>query len=205
MSAATEFPPIVHIPARARVARSGARPAGPWAPATVRRRPAAGGLRVVAPAVEAVPAVVLPAPASSPVAAPARPVQPVRRPVARPRVRVRPVGSADSCVAAGPAPFASASSAVRLTRRGWTLLLGAGAVLAAVLVWVALLSHPAAPAGAGAAPAPSAVTVQAGDTLWSIAARVAPDRDPRAVVYDLQHVNHLTGVTLTPGQVLRTH
>jgi LysM repeat protein len=46
--------------------------------------------------------------------------------------------------------------------------------------------------------------VHDGDTLWSIASRVAPDRDPRDEVTRLQRLNHLDGVQLAAGQVLRT-
>ncbi len=52
---------------------------------------------------------------------------------------------------------------------------------------------------------PDTVTVQSGDTLWSIAGRIAPQRDASAEVADLQRLNHLSGVALVPGQVLRTH
>jgi LysM repeat protein len=44
-------------------------------------------------------------------------------------------------------------------------------------------------------------TVQTGDTLWAIAKRSAPDRDPREVVYQLVRDNHLRG-QLQPGQRL---
>jgi hypothetical protein len=43
--------------------------------------------------------------------------------------------------------------------------------------------------------------VVSGDTLWSIARRVAPDRDPRPVVDHLIEVNHLGG-GLQAGQEL---
>ncbi|MEA2202844.1 MAG: hypothetical protein QOI89_3549 [Solirubrobacteraceae bacterium] len=89
---------------------------------------------------------------------------------------------------------------LRLTRRGVAVLTAAVLSLGVVLVWLAALSAPHSPA---AAPAPGAVTVQVGDTLWSIATRVAPNRDPRGEVASLQQRNHLTGVDLTPGQVLR--
>jgi hypothetical protein len=39
--------------------------------------------------------------------------------------------------------------------------------------------------------------------LWSIAARVAPNVDPRAEVEVLQRVNRLPGAELVPGQRLR--
>ena len=51
---------------------------------------------------------------------------------------------------------------------------------------------------------PANVTVHRGDTLWDIASRVAPDRDPRAEVAVLQRLNHLDGTALQPGLTLRT-
>jgi LysM repeat protein len=52
--------------------------------------------------------------------------------------------------------------------------------------------------------APGAVvTVQPGDTLWSIAGQVAPGRDPRSVVDQIRQSNHLTSVSLSPGQTLK--
>jgi LysM repeat protein len=50
---------------------------------------------------------------------------------------------------------------------------------------------------------PSTVVVRPDDTLWSIATRIAPDRDPRVVVSELEQRNDLTGPTVHVGQVLR--
>jgi LysM repeat protein len=44
--------------------------------------------------------------------------------------------------------------------------------------------------------------VRAGDTLWSIAASHLAG-DPRKGIWELQQRNHLTGTTITPGQMLR--
>jgi len=47
------------------------------------------------------------------------------------------------------------------------------------------------------------VTVQPGDTLWSIAQRAEPKADPRLVVDQLRKANHLNSVVLSPGQTLK--
>jgi hypothetical protein len=95
---------------------------------------------------------------------------------------------------------------VRLTRRGVVVLAVGVAVLAAALMALAWLSAPASAggSGAGAASIPAHVTVSPGDSLWSIATRIAPDRDPRAEVADLKQWNSLGNGPLIPGQVLRT-
>jgi hypothetical protein len=94
---------------------------------------------------------------------------------------------------ADPAP-------VRLTRRGVAVVVGLVAALGAGLVALAAASAPGADAGTAH---PAVVSVVPGDTLWAIAARVAPDRDPRAEVAALERANHLTSPTLLPGQLLR--
>lgn len=97
------------------------------------------------------------------------------------------------------------SAPARLTRRGVAVLSAAVAVLAVALVWLAARSAPSTAASAPAITGNS-VAVAPGDSLWSIAQRVAPNRDPRAEVALLQRLNHLAGsATLVPGQVLRIH
>jgi LysM domain-containing protein len=95
---------------------------------------------------------------------------------------------------------------LRLTRRGVVVLAAAVAALAVALVGLAWLSAPSGAAGpSGAGPVADTITVSPGDTYWSIATRLAPSRDPRAEIAELQRVNHLSGAVLVPGQVLRTH
>lgn len=45
--------------------------------------------------------------------------------------------------------------------------------------------------------------VQPGDTLWRIAAWVAPGSDPRPVIDDLARASGLQAGSLVPGQVIR--
>jgi Tfp pilus assembly protein FimV len=105
-------------------------------------------------------------------------------------VRAAPTGSRTR---AGDAPL-------RLTRRGYVLLGLLAATLVAGLLWLGHASLPPNPR----APAIGAVTVRDGDTLWSIASRIAPQRDPRLVVAELEYVNHLSSPVVQPGQVLCT-
>ena len=91
---------------------------------------------------------------------------------------------------------------VRLTQRGVVALGLAVAMLCAALLGVAWLSAPQATRSAASVPAH--VSVLSGDTLWSIAERVAPQVDPRAEISRLQQLNHLASVSLVPGQLIRT-
>jgi nucleoid-associated protein YgaU len=95
----------------------------------------------------------------------------------------------------------SVAAPLRLTRRGLILLALAVLVAGCALIGLARAS---APASARPSEAPLTVLVRPGDTLWAIASRIAPERDPRAEVTVLQQLNGLTGAELAPGQVLRT-
>jgi len=90
---------------------------------------------------------------------------------------------------------------IRLTRRGWAVAVLAVGIALAGALWLAHSS-----AMASSAPhrsPPSTVVVRPDDTLWSIATRIAPDRDPRVVVSELEQRNDLTRPTVHVGQVLR--
>lgn len=99
--------------------------------------------------------------------------------------------------AAAPAP------AVRLTRRGRALLV---LLLAAVLLSAFSLgrtgSQAASVLGSAGAAAPNSTTVQPGDSLWTVAQRIAPQHDTRQVVAQIQRLNDLDTATLQVGQLL---
>jgi len=91
------------------------------------------------------------------------------------------------------------ASPVRLTKRGRRVL--------AVLVLLPLASLMWLFAGRGAvaegtAPTTQTVVVQPGQSLWDIAQTVAPKADPRATIYKIKQLNHLTGSDLRAGQAL---
>jgi hypothetical protein len=94
-------------------------------------------------------------------------------------------------------------SRLRLTRRARrlsvVLALGAGVALGS---WLGPL------VGGGGGDLQLAgersVVVQAGDSVWSIAADfAAPDEDVRAVVDAIEELNDLDGARVVPGQVLQ--
>ena len=96
------------------------------------------------------------------------------------------------------ATFASPVNApLRLTGRGWAVLVGIPLVACLALVPLRAMAG-----SSGPAPAPLTVTVAPGDTLWGIAQRVEPSIDPRAEVAAIREANQLASSALTPGQVL---
>jgi nucleoid-associated protein YgaU len=137
------------------------------------------------------------------------------RPGARPArmegiAGVRPVrGGCSPEVAARPiaavyrAPSVGAVPPLRLTRRGRRAVAGLsiaiGLTIAAVTAAVELGEGGGGLQLAGS----STVVVQSGDTLWSLAERLAPEEDPRAVVDAILDLNGLDSVALEPGQVLQ--
>jgi Tfp pilus assembly protein FimV len=88
----------------------------------------------------------------------------------------------------------------RLTRRGRLMVV----VLALALLVLAgfTLGRVSSQAAGPAKPLPT-VTVHAGETLWQIAAQVAPDVDRRALVLQIEQLNHLRDGRVVAGQQLR--
>jgi hypothetical protein len=96
---------------------------------------------------------------------------------------------------------------LRLTRRGRVVLIGIPLILLAALLFLlaGFLNAPAKAADSASdlALTPTvSVTVQSGESLWGIAAEVAPERDPRDVIADIVQLNNLNAGTVLPGQQL---
>lgn len=78
-------------------------------------------------------------------------------------------------------------------------LLCAGVLAVTVLAWLVL----AAPASqASGTHQPTVVVVQPDDTLWSIASRHLPGRDPYQAVDEIRRLNGLSDHVIHPGQQL---
>lgn len=93
------------------------------------------------------------------------------------------------------------NTSLRLTRRGRLLVV---ATLALLICAAFLMGRSGADASTDKASAPSytQTTVQPGETLWSVAKRVSPRHDPRALVDEIRSLNHLDSGSLTVGQQL---
>lgn len=93
---------------------------------------------------------------------------------------------------------------LRLTKRGrvvFTTLISLLIVVA--LFWLSFAFSSGATASAEPATASfETVSVAYGESLWQIAARIAPDEDPRDVIDELIRLNHLSESMLRPGQIL---
>lgn len=92
---------------------------------------------------------------------------------------------------------------LRLTRRGRAVL---SAIVALPLVIGALVfalnGGGALASGVQTHVSFQYVTVESGDSLWSVAERVAPNADPRDVIADIVSLNGLESAVVSPGQQL---
>ena len=89
---------------------------------------------------------------------------------------------------------------LRLTRRGRAVVLGFF-ILMASLASAVLLATASRASDPETGPPPT-VVVQPHDTLWSIATRTSPRRDPYAAVAEIQRLNGLDGYVVQPGDTL---
>lgn len=161
---------------------------------------------LIGPAAPASNRAIVNAPTPTPVAPPPR--VPGPRP-ARPVSARPPPGGASAAACADshsvtpahpPHEAAAALPSLRLTRRARLSVTLLSALSMLAVIGLAALN--AEPMQGRLQDAPSSVVVQVGDTLWQIAAEVAPSEDPAAVVELLRSANGLDRSALQPGQVL---
>ncbi|HEY2557153.1 MAG TPA: LysM peptidoglycan-binding domain-containing protein [Diaminobutyricibacter sp.] len=98
-------------------------------------------------------------------------------------------------------PAGTATTHLRLTRRGRAVITSLAAVPLVVGAFLFAMNG-----GGAIATGPTAhtqfayVTVHSGQSLWSIAEKVAPSADPRDVIADIVSLNQLQSAVVTPGQ-----
>lgn len=90
-------------------------------------------------------------------------------------------------------------SRTRVRRRRVTLTLTAGLLAG---VWAGPMGHAVAGTERAAPVTRRTYVVRSGDTLWSIARRVAPSADPRPIVDAIAGTNAVAPGALVPGQML---
>jgi hypothetical protein len=94
-------------------------------------------------------------------------------------------------------------ASVRVTRRGRAaVVLLLAAVLFAAFSLGRTASDAADVAGEPSAPRLEQATVQPGESLWSVAQRIAPENDPREVIQQIRRLNDLESSQLQVGQQL---
>ncbi|MBG6239852.1 hypothetical protein IWX78_002842 [Mycetocola sp. CAN_C7] len=113
----------------------------------------------------------------------------------------RPASPRPAVEASSEAPAAKSSGRLRLTRRGrivFTTL--AAAPLLAVAAWFGVSAMPAVATSSSSSVVFEYATIEAGQSLWQLAASIAPESDPRDVIADLMRLNQLDSSTVSPGQ-----
>ena len=94
------------------------------------------------------------------------------------------------------------TSSVRLTRRGRVVVLGALVSLLLAAFSLGRVGSEAAPRGTATRTSMDQTVVRPGESLWTVAKRVAPGHDPRAVIDQIADLNHLQTSSLQAGQLL---
>ena len=98
-----------------------------------------------------------------------------------------------------------AVSPIKLTRRGRLVLstVSFGIMLAiSVFSLFGIATSSAKASNETSNSATTQIVVAPGETLWTIAARVNPEIDPRAVIEDIKALNVIEGSEVYAGQVL---
>ena len=103
----------------------------------------------------------------------------------------------------GAATDRTRQAPLRITKRGRAVVtvLAAIPLVAGALVF-AVNGGMATATQTGSSAVFEHVTVASGQSLWELAAALAPSADPRDVVSDIVHLNQLDGADVQPGQQL---
>lgn len=92
-------------------------------------------------------------------------------------------------------------SHLRLTARGRAVFSVLGAIVISVAAAGVILGGASATAsGESAATTFDYVQIEPGQSLWQVAQSIAPNADPRDVIYDIVNLNQLQTAEVQPGQ-----
>ncbi|RLP69850.1 LysM peptidoglycan-binding domain-containing protein [Mycetocola manganoxydans] len=90
---------------------------------------------------------------------------------------------------------------MRLTRRGRVVFTSlAAAPLVGIAAWLGVNALPAVANSTSSTVVFEYETIESGQSLWQLAATVAPESDPRDVIADIMRLNQLDTSTVSPGQ-----
>ena len=105
-------------------------------------------------------------------------------------------------VAAGLRLGVAACTPRRMVRQ-WPLFVAVAVAVAGVVVAFGMLLGSLSHGVSAEVPADTAVvSVARGETLWDVAAKYAPESDPRAVVERIKELNGVTAADVAPGYAL---
>lgn len=96
----------------------------------------------------------------------------------------------------------AAQPRLRITRRGRLVVTVLVALAIAALALLVGLGAPGAEASSETGAPLATYVVDGGQSLWDIAAEVAPDADPREFAAEVKKINRLASSVLQPGQEL---
>lgn len=95
------------------------------------------------------------------------------------------------------------SGRIHLTQRGRVVFTSlAAAPLIALAAWAGISAMPAVATSSSSSVVFEYATVESGQSLWQLAASIAPESDPRDVIADIMRLNQLDSSTVSPGQRL---
>lgn len=120
----------------------------------------------------------------------------------RPALSHRPAPARPTAVQTmGAASSARSTGRLRLTRRGRVVFTSlAAAPLIALAAYFGINAMPAVATSSSSAVVFEYATIESGQSLWQLAASVAPEADPRDVIADIMRLNQLDSSTVSPGQ-----
>ena len=99
-----------------------------------------------------------------------------------------------------PARPTAARARLRMTRRGRSVLLALVSLPIVVMLLALALNGGGATASLEAGAPAEIVMVQPGESLWTLAERIAPGADPRDVIEELKAFNRLASADVWAGQ-----